>query len=74
MDPRICDPLQLLERQEIVAAANSPLAAVHDAAELGEHPQVGVEHGHVRVAAVVSLGLELGLSDALTEVSLAVLS
>jgi hypothetical protein len=47
MHARVGDLLQLIERQEVVVPIEPALAAVHDAAILGQHPRVGVEHPRV---------------------------
>jgi hypothetical protein len=47
-----------------VQAAGAAFAAVHDAAVLGQHPQVGVEQARVRVPVVVALDLGLELRPA----------
>jgi glutamate formiminotransferase len=57
---RVGDLLQLVERQQVVVPIESALAAVHDAAKLGQHPRVDVEHPRVGVAAVVPLVPDTG--------------
>ena len=60
MHLRVGDLLQLAERQQVVVPIEPALAAVHDAAILGQHPRLGAEHPRVGVAAVVPLDLRLG--------------
>jgi hypothetical protein len=67
MHARRSNLLQLLAGQFIVAEGEAPTTAVHDAAVLTQHPQVGVKNAVMRVPAVGALELaravEFGLYD-----------
>ena len=57
--------LQFIQRDVVLRSTGAVLPTLHDAPVLGEHPQVDVQHPHVRVAVIVSLELRFQLRPAI---------